>query len=413
MTEYQHHLPNLFQSTPSAWRETCIDKNKPKGNIISIHSLRMEGDLPPMPIPCNSAYFNPLPPHGGRHLSKSAAVSARSFQSTPSAWRETQNLRNHNSELSISIHSLRMEGDQEIVDTLNVRGFHFNPLPPHGGRPFLPPTFRSAISISIHSLRMEGDCIQCPPICNTGHFNPLPPHGGRLKKYNYSEYNKGFQSTPSAWRETSASLSLPRENNIFQSTPSAWRETTDNLFGYCYLLFQSTPSAWRETSSFRFPGQFTGFQSTPSAWRETDGGTGKVHGGTISIHSLRMEGDTIDTQTRKIILKFQSTPSAWRETLVIIPFNARFTFQSTPSAWRETRTETALHPSSAYFNPLPPHGGRRPSSAVSSADHSVFQSTPSAWRETDHPRGSHGCCAYFNPLPPHGGRPPQCARLRR
>ena len=136
-----------------------------------------------------------------------------------------------------------------------------------------------------------------------------------------------------------------------------------------------------------------------------------VHG--ISIHSLRMEGDTIDTQTRKIILKFQSTPSAWRETLVIIPFNARFTFQSTPSAWRETRTETALHPSSAYFNPLPPHGGRRPSSAVSSADHSVFQSTPSAWRETDHPRGSHGCCAYFNPLPPHGGRPPQCARLRR
>ena len=134
MTEYQHHLPNLFQSTPSAWRETCIDKNKPKGNIISIHSLRMEGDtssgyafpgkyisihslrmegdLPPMPIPCNSAYFNPLPPHGGRHLSKSAAVSARSFQSTPSAWRETQNLRNHNSELSISIHSLRMEGDK-------------------------------------------------------------------------------------------------------------------------------------------------------------------------------------------------------------------------------------------------------------------------------------------------------------
>ena len=29
----------------------------------------------------------------------------------------------------ISIHSLRMEGD-EIVDTLNIRGFHFNPLPP-------------------------------------------------------------------------------------------------------------------------------------------------------------------------------------------------------------------------------------------------------------------------------------------
>ena len=34
----------------------------------------------------------------------------------------------------------------------------------------------------------------------------------------------------------------------------------------------------------------------------------------ISIHSLRMEGDTIDTQSRKIVLKFQSTPSVWRET---------------------------------------------------------------------------------------------------
>ena len=34
----------------------------------------------------------------------------------------------------------------------------------------------------------------------------------------------------------------------------------------------------------------------------------------ISIHSLRMEGDTIDTQSRKIVLKFQSAPSVWRET---------------------------------------------------------------------------------------------------
>ena len=34
----------------------------------------------------------------------------------------------------ISIHSLRMEGDYNIIDT-NIFLPYFNPLPPHGGRP--------------------------------------------------------------------------------------------------------------------------------------------------------------------------------------------------------------------------------------------------------------------------------------
>ena len=57
----------LFQSTPSAWRETC--------------------DL---------VLFAPL---------------YISFQSTPSAWRETVFLERCESVSDISIHSLRMEGD--------------------------------------------------------------------------------------------------------------------------------------------------------------------------------------------------------------------------------------------------------------------------------------------------------------
>ena len=56
-----------------------------------------------------------------------------SFQSTPSVWRETP--RNHSCPVwaFISIHSLRMEGD--IVPFSG--GFcchYFNPLPPYGGR---------------------------------------------------------------------------------------------------------------------------------------------------------------------------------------------------------------------------------------------------------------------------------------
>ena len=80
--------------------------------IISIHSLRMEGD----PILDTQVLvhrdFNPLPPHGGRldfNFEQCANVN-------------------------ISIHSLRMEGDRACSI----------------------PDSRTAY-ISIHSLRLEGD----------------------------------------------------------------------------------------------------------------------------------------------------------------------------------------------------------------------------------------------------------------
>ena len=101
-----------------------------------------------------------------------------------------------------------------------------------------------------------------------------------------------------------------------------------------------------------------------------------------------------------------------------------------------------------YFNPLPPHGGRRKlfiqfNDFIHISIHSlrmegdntyyaldnkqdisihslrmegdcqgkgvflwitVFQSTPSAWRETCSLLSLPGCKLYFNPLPPHGGR---------
>ena len=57
----------IFQSTPSAWRETAAYARKMPEWYISIHSLRMEGDFT---IPM--FFFVP-----------------ETFQSTPSAWRET------------------------------------------------------------------------------------------------------------------------------------------------------------------------------------------------------------------------------------------------------------------------------------------------------------------------------------
>ena len=145
-----------FQSTPSAWRETRIcgaaewnqrhfnplpphggrhiaEVQKTLPSAISIHSLRMEGDRVHHLRIQRAKNFNPLPPHGGRLQTVKRLKAWYIFQSTPSAWRETLNLIYlsylvefqstpsawretfwcwHNAQDSdISIHSLRMEGD--------------------------------------------------------------------------------------------------------------------------------------------------------------------------------------------------------------------------------------------------------------------------------------------------------------
>ena len=193
----------LFQSTPSAWRETncflcqCCHIN------ISIHSLRMEGDLDVKVLDSGTCgisihYLRMEGDPVGKFQHSPVAL----FQSTPSAWRETW---------------------WRLWSTALCR--HFNPLPPHGGRLRAVGTGYIVFRISSHSLRMEGD--QCPGLhlLLRWYFNPLPPHGGRLRPWCYQRHGQPFQSTPSAWRETKQSGARLRHVKIFQSTPSAWRET--------------------------------------------------------------------------------------------------------------------------------------------------------------------------------------------
>ena len=111
-----------------------MDDREVREHGISIHSLRMEGDMD----------------------GKTSLVTHRLFQSTPSAWRETHVLSFLSVFLYISIHSLRMEGDSQLTALK-----------------------RQAETISIHSLRMEGDTQYCTKSQILRYFNPLPPHGGR------------------------------------------------------------------------------------------------------------------------------------------------------------------------------------------------------------------------------------------
>ena len=216
---------------------------------ISIHSLRMEGDSVYGTCFKLSRYFNPLPPHGGRRGGQTKTVRREgisihslrmegdilpavvavpedsSFQSTPSAWRETRGVRKLMSINLISIHSLRMEGD--FLCSVTVRLLSSFQSTPSAWRETFPwaSTFCSSMSfqstpsawretqgerhsgqcghISIHSLRMEGDFPGQAPFVPQCHFNPLPPHGGRPPEFREAQKQLQFQSTPSAWRETS------------------------------------------------------------------------------------------------------------------------------------------------------------------------------------------------------------------
>ena len=167
-----------FQSTPSAWRETIRTQAPSLRRVISIHSLRMEGDNRRFRAIRDPTTFQSTPSAWRETRQCWLSTIGELFQSTPSAWRETR---------------LRVT----TIYTLS----HFNPLPPHGGRLtipmffFVPETFQSTPSawretsiqgwlfhdrgISIHSLRMEGDISPIPQHTYHQNFNPLPPHGGR------------------------------------------------------------------------------------------------------------------------------------------------------------------------------------------------------------------------------------------
>ena len=169
---------------------------------ISIHSLRMEGDLSSRVSIDRTQNFNPLPPYGGRHKVRGFVHKHKAFQSTPSVWRETVVAAAHLVR-DMYFNPLPPYGGRLASDRNDVRSRHFNPLPPYGGRPWIemptcthlskfqstPSVWRETVGngralrtldISIHSLRMEGD--QYPQLIFPvrAYFNPLPPYGGRL-----------------------------------------------------------------------------------------------------------------------------------------------------------------------------------------------------------------------------------------
>ena len=123
-------------------------------------------------------YFNPLPPHGGRLSYCAMCTISTYFNPLPPHGGRLFQAVDVAAETGISIHSLRMEGDNECPEII------------------------ANFCISIHSLRMEGDLERRQKRTGVRYFNPLPPHGGRQVICVSVIIVFLFQSTPSAWRET-------------------------------------------------------------------------------------------------------------------------------------------------------------------------------------------------------------------
>ena len=197
-----HAIPDIvFQSTPSAWRETTFTDLERQSQGISIHSLRMEGDPQLDILDATGQHFNPLPPHGGRQKWFCIIMGDYVFQSTPSAWRETcrsqeevprmvyfnplpphggrpMNCHITMKKVLISIHSLRMEGDEAAKQSASLKSISIHSLRMEGDDN-ADGTGGKISCISIHSLRMEGDSARSRAFVIQQNFNPLPPHGGR------------------------------------------------------------------------------------------------------------------------------------------------------------------------------------------------------------------------------------------
>ena len=126
-------------------------------------------------------------------------------------------------------------------------------------------------------------------------------------------------------------------------------------------------------------------------------------GSSISIHSLRMEGDQKHRFKMVQVILFQSTPSAWRETKINCGYCGYAVFQSTPSAWRETTSPFCISTFSPNFNPLPPHGGRQEEALARTANYNISIHSLRMEGDSIHTLEKKRSL-YFNPLPPHGGR---------
>ena len=147
--------------------------------------------------------FYPRPPGGGRllvitHLKWVVGISIHALrvegdQAFPPTWSAASGISIHALRVegdqkqktritipTISIHALRVEGDEHVAPETGRRIISIHALRVEGDEHVAPETGRRIISI--HALRVEGDTMLGSACRLKMHFYPRPPGGGRRAK---------------------------------------------------------------------------------------------------------------------------------------------------------------------------------------------------------------------------------------
>ena len=147
---------------------------------------------------------------------------------------------------------------------------------------------------STRALRVEGDSSSSRTLNGWSEFLSTPS-GWRTTYFRIrSRSSTEFLSALSGWRATPLQNRKTNGCGVFLSTPSGWRATHKaHGLRIAQSIFLSTPSGWRATCSFRVSqGRRGRFLSTPSGWRATKFAQVFTITFFISIHALRVEGDS-------------------------------------------------------------------------------------------------------------------------
>ena len=175
----RRNCSNIFLSTPSVWRATLAQGHGRRLVVISIHALRVEGDMNTLPTGTERKisihalrvegdalhsfldialnHFYPRPPCGGRLASMGRCGKLNEFLSTPSVWRATISRLPGFHRRNNFYPRPPCGGRPYFLAGTFPRLQYFYPRPPCGGRQILLAAGARRQHISIHALRVEGD----------------------------------------------------------------------------------------------------------------------------------------------------------------------------------------------------------------------------------------------------------------
>ena len=151
------------------------------------------------------------------------------------------------------------------------------------------------IIISIHALRVEGDQIEYTRKKAKTDFYPRPPGGGRPDTFLTVRKITEFLSTPSGWRATVRDYDYDHDRLYFYPRPpGGGRRRTYHVQRFIQINFYPRPpGGGRQHGCMRFK-DLQAKISIHALRVEGDSGYNPWRWGwDISIHALRVEGDTL------------------------------------------------------------------------------------------------------------------------